>query len=136
VSSGLPSGTDDFAPECALINAGEVLFHRACEQWNVRNFVEMFGDEPDRVFRRHPVLTIKSSEIHRARRSPQGALAAQIEVDVEITHGQFPQTAINRLAITASSEIRFRHRAPVFANLKNGDDMVRVLLGFQIENQW
>jgi len=95
----------------------------------------MFGDEPDRFFRCHPVLTIKSSEIHRARISPHGALAAQIEVDVEITHGQFPQTAINRLPIPAAGEIRFRHRAPVSAQLENGDHMIGVLLCFQIENE-
>jgi hypothetical protein len=99
------------------------------------NFAEMFGDEPDRLFRRHPVLTIESSEIHRARISPQGALAAQIEVDVEVTHGQFPQTAINRLPIPAAGEIRFRHRAPVSAQLENGDHMIGVLLCFQIENE-
>src|SRR5436189_2547981 len=117
------------------IDSCEAFFHRACEQWNVRNFAEMFGDEPDRFFRRHPVLTIKSSEIHRARISPQGALAAQIEVDVEVTHGQFPQTAINRLPIPAAGEIRFRHRAPMSAQLENGDYMIGVLLCFQIENE-
>jgi len=135
MSSGLPSVTDHFAPECALINASEALFNRACEQWNVRNFAEMFGDEPDRFFRRHPVLTIKSSEIHRTRISPQGAFTAQIEVDVEVTHRQFAQAAINRFAISAPGEIRFRHRAPVSAHLENGDHMIGVLLCFQIENE-
>lgn len=95
----------------------------------------MFGDEPDRFFRRHPVKTIESSEIHRARVAAQRALAPQIEIDIEITHGQLTQAPINRLAIPASGEIRFRHCAPMSADLENGDDMIGVLLGFQIENQ-
>src|ERR1043166_7070439 len=78
---------------------------------------------------------IESREVHWARIPPQGAFAAQVEVDVEITHGQLAQSAINRLAITAASEIGFRYGAPVPAHFENRHDMICVLFRFQIEDQ-
>ncbi len=97
--------TDHLAFDRASIDAGEALFHRGCEQWNVRNFAKIFGDEPDRFFRCHPVLAIEAREVHRARVSAQGAFAAQVEVNIEIGHGQLAEIAIHGLAITAAGEI-------------------------------
>src|SRR6266487_4430233 len=95
----------------------------------------MFGDEPDLFVGSHPVQVIESRQVYRTRIPPQGAFAAQVEIDVEITHGQLAQSAIHRLAITAPGEIGFRHRSPMSAHLENRDDMVGVLFRFQIENQ-
>src|SRR5437870_11530163 len=102
----------------------------------MRNFAEIFGNEPDRFFRGHPIQMIESRQSHRTRIAPQGAFAAQVEVDIEIAHGQLAQVAINRLAITTAGEIRFCHCTPVPTDLENGHDMIGVLFGFQIENQW
>ena len=95
----------------------------------------MFGEEPDRFFCGHPLEIIKSRKVYRARVPPQGAFAAQVEVDVEIAHRELAQGAIDGLAVTAAGEIRFRHGAPVSAHFKNRDDMIGVLFRFQIENQ-
>jgi len=84
----------------------------------------MFGDEPDRFFCSHPIAIIKSRQVHRARVPPQSAFAAQVEVDVEITHRQLAQRAIHRLPITAAGEIGFCYRAPMAAHFKNRDDVV------------
>ena len=96
----------------------------------------MFGDKPDRFCCGHPVETIESRQVYRTRVSPQGAFAAQIEIDVKITHGQLTQGAIYRLAIPAAGKIRFRYRAPVPARFENRNDMVCVPFCFQIEDQW
>ena len=101
----------------------------------MRDVAEMFGDEPDRLFCGHPVASIKSRQVHRARVAPQCAFAAKVEVDIEITHRELAQAAIDRLAITAASKIGFRHRAPMTAYFKNRDDMIGVLFRFQIEDQ-
>ena len=101
----------------------------------MRDIAEVFGDEPDRFFCGHPVTMIESRQVHRARVPSQCAFAAQIEIDVEVTHGQLEQSAIHRLAITAAGKIGFRHRAPVSAHFKNRDDMIGVLFRFQIEDQ-
>ena len=102
----------------------------------MRDFAEVFGDEPCRFFGGHPVQTIESRQVHWTRIASQGAFAAQVEVDVEVTHGQLAQAAVNRLAIAAAGEIGFRHRAPVPAHFEDRDDMIGVLFRFQIENQW
>ena len=126
---------DHFATKCAAIDPGEVPFHRRREQRNVRDFAQMFGDEPDRFVRGHPAQMIESGKIYRARIPAQGPFAAEIEIDIEIAHGQLPQAAVNRLAVTAPGEIRFRHRAPMAADLENRNDMIGVLFGFQIEDK-
>src|SRR6266403_460525 len=88
---------DHFALHSPVINTGEVFFHRRCQQRNVRDFAEMFGDEPGRFFSRHPVQMIEPREVHRTRIAPEGAFTAQVEVDVKITHGQLAQAAVHRL---------------------------------------
>src|SRR6266487_3235360 len=95
----------------------------------------MFGDEPDLFVGSHPVAIIEARQVHWTGIATQCAFAAQVEIDVEITHGQLAQSAIHRLAITAPGEIGFRHRSPMSAHLENRDDMVGVLFRFQIENQ-
>src|SRR5207237_5709429 len=50
--------------------------------------------------------------------------------------GQFAQVAINRLPITAAGEIGFCHCAPMATHLENRNDMISILLCFQIEDQW
>src|SRR4029077_17210128 len=101
----------------------------------MRDVAEMFGDEPDRFFCSHPNEMIKSRQIHWARVAPQSAFATKVEVDIEITHRELAQAAIDRFAITAAGEIRFCHRAPVSAYFENRDDVIGVLFRFQIEDQ-
>src|SRR5438309_2296862 len=78
---------------------------------------------------------IEAREAHRTRVPPQGAFAAEVEVNVEITHGQLAQAAIYRYAITAAGEIGFCHRAPTPAHFENRNDMIGILFRLQIENQ-
>ena len=59
------SVVDHFAAQRPVIDACEVLFHRGREQRNVWNFTQMFGDEPDRFVRRHPVEMVESAKIYR-----------------------------------------------------------------------
>jgi len=65
ISSGLFSVTDHFAFDRPRIDSRETFFHRWREQRDVGNFAEMFGDEPDRFFRCHPVEAIEAGEIRR-----------------------------------------------------------------------
>jgi len=102
----------------------------------VRDVAEVFSDEPDRFFRGHPMAIVKSREVNRPRVAPKRPFASQVEVDVEITHRQLAQGAIDRLAITTAGEIGFRYCAPVSAHFKNCDDVIGVLFCFQIEDQW
>lgn len=60
------SVADHLGFERPWINAGEPFFHRGGEQANVRNFTKMFGDEPDRLLRGHPMEPIESGEIYWA----------------------------------------------------------------------
>src|SRR2546423_8631413 len=95
----------------------------------------MFGDKPDRLVGSHPIKMVEARKIHRARIATQGALESQIEISIEIAHRQLAERAIDRLAITTTGEVGFRHRAPVAARFENSYDMVGVLFRFEIEDE-
>src|SRR5882724_2066281 len=59
------SVADHFAPKRASVHASEVFFHCRCQQRNVRDLAQIFGDEPDGFFGRHPVKMIEARQIHR-----------------------------------------------------------------------
>src|SRR5205807_6925265 len=101
----------------------------------MRNFAEIFGNEPDRFFRGHPIQMIESRQIHRTRIASEGPFAAQVEVDIKIAHGQLSEVAIHRFPITATGEIRFRYCAPMAAHLENRNNVISILFCFQIEDQ-
>ena len=79
---------DHFAADAARIKAGEIFFHARCEQRNVRDLAKMFGDKPNRLVGRHPMKMVEAGEVHRTRVTAQGALESQIEINIEIAHGQ------------------------------------------------
>src|SRR5205085_12078523 len=123
------------ARHCAGVDTREIFFQPAFQQTEMRDVAEIFGDEPDWFFRRHPVDPIEPREIYRSRIAPEGAFAAETEVDGEIAQGQLAQRPVNRLAITAAGEIGFRDRAPMPARFENGDDVVGVLVRSQSKQE-
>ena len=101
----------------------------------MRDFAEVLRDEPDVFFRCHPVTTIEPGQVHRSRITPERALAAQVEIDIEIAQRQLAQGAVNRLSIAAPGEIGFGDRAPMPARFEDREDMIGVLIRFEIENE-
>ena len=101
----------------------------------MRNVAKIFGDEPNLFFRCHPVSIIEPRQVNRSRVATQSSFSPQIEIGVEVTQGEFAQCPINRLTITAPGEIRFRDRAPMSARFEDSEDMIGVLVRFEIENE-
>ena len=64
-----------------------------------------------------------------------GAFAAEIEIDMEIAQSEFAQRPIHRLTITAADKVGFRDRPPMSARFENGEDMVGILVRFEIQDQ-
>src|SRR5437868_5692871 len=60
------SVADHFSLKCAAIDACQIFFHCRCEQGEVRDFAEVFGDEPDRFVGGHPVPIVESRQVYRA----------------------------------------------------------------------
>jgi len=54
---------------------------------------------------------------------------------MEVTQGQLAQGAIDRLAVTATGKVRLGDRSPVIALLEDCQDVVRILVGFEVENE-
>jgi hypothetical protein len=90
-----------------------MLVQAALEQRSMRNVAKIFRDKPDLLFRGHPVAAIEPRQTNRAGIAAQGSLAAQAEIDMEVTQGQFAKGAINRFSITAPDEVRFCDCTPM-----------------------
>ena len=101
----------------------------------MRDLAKMFGDEPHRFVRSHPIEMIEACQIHWPGIAPQSALESQIEINIEVAHRELAQRSIDRLAITTTGEVGFRDRAPMASHFKNRDHVIGVLLRLQIENE-
>ena len=78
------------------------------------------------------MTVIESRKIDRLGIATQRPFTAKVEVNVEVTHGQLAQGAINRLAITTAAEIRFCYRAPAAAHFKNREHVIGVIYCFEV----
>src|SRR5579862_3743446 len=96
---------------------------------------QMIDDKPNRFVSRHPVLRIKALKVDRARVASKRALAAQVEISIEIAQRQFAQAAIHGLAPAASGIVRFGDRAPAAVLLEYGDNVIGIVLSLEVEDQ-
>ena len=119
----------------ATIEAVQISDHGRSQQSKMMDREQVLGNEPEVFFARHPGATIKTAKVYWPGKSAERALAPEVEIIVEITHRQFAQRAIHRLAITASRVVGLGNRAPVSAGAVDRNHMVRILLGFEIEDQ-
>ena len=71
----------------------------------MRDFAEIFGDEPDIFLGGHPTERIEPRQIHRPGKSPEGSFTAQVEINVEVAQGEFAERAVNRFAITTAGKV-------------------------------
>src|SRR6266446_2715456 len=101
----------------------------------MRDGQQVLRDEPDWLLRRHPVEVVETAHLDGPGEGPQGALSELIEVHLKITERQFAQSSIDWLAIAATSVIGLCHRAPVAVHTVDGDDVVGIVLGFEVEQQ-
>jgi hypothetical protein len=124
-----------FTSHRARVDAREIFFQTAFEQTPVRDFAKIFRDEPNVFFGGHPMEAIESGQVYRLRISPERPFAPEVEVDIKVAQGQLAQGAVNRLAVTAPGEVRLGYRPPMPARLENRDDMVGVLIRFEIQNE-
>src|SRR5207249_9457501 len=76
---------------------------------------------------------IEAREVHRSRIGAQGAVAAQVHVALEIGERQLAQRAIDGRAIAQSGEVGLGDRAPVAALAIDGQHVVGVLHGLEVE---
>lgn len=97
------------------------------------NLEKVINDKPDRLVGRHPILSIEALEAHGQGIAAQAALAAKVEVSVEIAEGQFAQGAVYRLAPAASGIIRLGDGSPAAILAKDSDHVVGIVFSFEIE---
>ena len=111
------------------------LAHTRPQQFVMMDFEEVVHDEPDRLFRGHPLQMIEAGQVYGPGKCTQSPLPPQIEIKIEIRHGEFAKGTMHGLAIAASSEIGFRHRSPVSIHAVDGEDVVGVVLSLEIQEQ-
>ena len=58
------------------------------QKFVVVDLKQILHDEPERLFRSHPVPVIETGQIHWKGKRAQRAFTAQIAVKIEVTHCQ------------------------------------------------
>src|SRR2546427_3102718 len=130
-----PAMTDEPRFERSLVQSSQASCHRRSQKRRVRDREQVLRDEPHLFVGCHPIEIVESREIHRPRERAERSLAPEIEVSVEITHGQLAQRAMDRLTVCEAVVVRLRHRAPVAALLEDRDDVIGVMLGFEVNDE-
>src|SRR5512146_1078323 len=102
----------------------------------MRHFEEKLGNGPQRLFCRHPLDVVKTAEVDGAAVAAQSALAAIVEVIVEVTHGEFANGSIDRFAVTQARKIGLGDSSPTAVNPVNSENMIGILDGLQVHDQW
>src|SRR5204862_2575929 len=83
----------------------------------------------------HRVYTSKPVKFSQPKITPDCALATQFKVGIKIAQGQLAQGAVDRLPIAAPVEIGFGDSAPMSARFEDRNNMVRVMIRFEIKNE-
>src|SRR5258706_16064579 len=107
-----PVMSHQFTLHESLVGMRQPLLHPRFEQRRMRNVAQVFSDEPWVLFGGHPVEVVKARQVDGTRITPQGALAPEIYIDVEVTHGKLTQRAEDGVEPGASRKVRPGHRAP------------------------
>src|SRR5919201_5225559 len=66
---------------------GGLRWHQA----DMRNSLEVLGDRPEVVLTRHPVHPVEAAEVDRPAMTAQRTLGLEVEVVLQVRHGQFPR---------------------------------------------
>ena len=113
----------------------QLLGHTRPQQFVMGDFEQIVHDEPDGFRAGHPMQMIEAGEVYRPRKCTQSALPTQVEIKIEIAKGKFAQGPMHGLAITAAREVGFRHGSPVTVHTVEGEDVVGIMLGFEVQEQ-
>src|SRR5205814_2107177 len=82
------------------VEAGELPGDGWWQQGQVGNALQMFGDRPESIFRRHPVQIVEGGQVDGAAAAPDRALPGQVVVTLEIPPSALPQGAVAGPAVT------------------------------------
>ena len=101
----------------------------------MRDPLEVGRDRPEVDLSGHPVKPVEAGQVHRATVATQCPFAGQIEVMLEVGHGQLAQGAVDRLAVAEAGELAGPDGAPVAVALKDRQDVVFVMHRGQVHDQ-
>jgi len=103
---------------------------------HVGDVFEVVGDRPQVGLGRHPVQAVEAREVDRAAMTAERPLAVQVEVVLEVRHGQFPERSVDGLAVAQAGELARADCAPEAPPPVDRDDVVLVAYGRQVHDQW
>ena len=67
------------------------LGHTRPQQFVVVDFEQVIHDKPNGFLCGHPLQMVEPAQVYRARECTHGSLAPEIEIQIEITHGEFAE---------------------------------------------
>src|ERR1039458_5481873 len=131
----LDAPADQAGGEQPVIHAPQASHQPRGEQRCVPDLAQVFGHFPDVSVRRHPVNRIEAPQVDGPGVISERLFLAQIEVVLEVRHRQLAQRAVYRLAEAESREVGFRQGAPMPEAAEDGEHVIVVPHGFEVEQQ-
>jgi len=121
--------------EAAAVEARKSLCDPVGKERVVACGDEGFGDAPNIFFSSHPVELVEAREVDGDGVGAKGAFAAQVVVVVEVAESEFAQSAVDGGAEAEAGKVGFGDAAPEFALAVDGEDMIVVVDGLEIDEQ-
>src|ERR1700686_1860393 len=101
----------------------------------MRNAEQIIGNGPEVLLGSHPVDAVKAAEIYGLRVGAQCLFTIWVVIVLEVGHGQFAQTAIDRLPEGGTGIVGLGGRAPTTALAEDCQPVIIVADSFEIEKQ-
>src|SRR5437868_5563620 len=117
------------------IYPGQSAVLAGSQQGPVRDLVEVLGDRPEVPFGGHPAEGVEAGEVHRPPVAAHRPFTAQVEVVLEVGHGQLAQAAVYRLPVAQAGELAGSDRTPAPAAPEDRDHVVLVTDAGEVHDQ-
>src|SRR5262249_42286293 len=110
--------TDETGLERPSIRAGERANHRGAQEGRVPDVEQVLWNPPDITRRDHPsrLGPVETRQVDRLRVRAKRAVAAEVDIALEIAHHELAKRPIHGLTVAEAGEIGLGDGAPVTAN--------------------
>src|SRR5256886_4533711 len=117
------------------IEAGQLAAHGRRQKGQVRNALQVLGDRPEIMLRRHPVQPVEPGQVDRTAVAAERALPGEVVVMLEVRHGELAEGTVDGLTVSQPGELTGAYGAPQAPPPEYGDHVVLVADRRQVHDQ-
>src|SRR5256886_17232698 len=117
------------------IEAGQLAAHGGRQKGQVRNALQVLGDRPEIMLRRHPVQPVETGQVDRTAVAAERALPGEVVIMLEVRHGEPAEGTVDGRTGSQPGELTRADGAPQAPPPEDGDHVVVVADRRQVHDQ-